>query len=260
VSLSGRVVDATDSSPVSGAAIFLKSPEGVRSGSFAGDATTDARGVFHLPEVGEGSWTVQATREGYATAERTVQVEGDASPGDLEIRLDPTEGVTVEALLASGLPPDRIRVAALDGAGHVVAAGVYPTGENGRTRVSNVPPGSWQLLVESIESAPVIVPAAVPGPSVRVVLPPAGQLRVQVPALAEHPAAATCVLTGPGGVYRAIAGDGSVRSEWDIDDGTRALDRVPAGVWQVTARAADGRSWSGTATVTPGGAAVVELR
>jgi protocatechuate 3,4-dioxygenase beta subunit len=259
-SLSGRVVDATDSSPVSGAAIVLKSPEGVRSGSYLGDATTDAHGVFHLPEIGEGSWTVQATREGYATAERTVQVEGDSPPGDVELRLDPTEGVTVEALLATGLPPDRIRVAALDGAGHPVAAGVYSTGENGRTRVSNVPPGSWQLLVESVESAPVTVPATVPGPAVRVILPPAGQLRIQVPALAEHPAAAKVVLTGAGGLYRAIAGDGSVRSEWDLDDGSRFLDRVPAGVWQVAARAADGRSWSGTATVTPGGVAVVELR
>jgi protocatechuate 3,4-dioxygenase beta subunit len=259
-SLSGRVLDATDSSPVPGATIVLKNPEGGRFGAYLGDATTDARGVFHIPEVGEGSWTLQATREGYATAERALQVEGDSPPGDVEIRLDPTEGVTVEALLATGQPPDRIRVAALDGAGRSVAAGVFPTGENGRTRVTNVPPGSWQLLVESVQSAPVTVPAAVPGPSVRVILPPAGQLQVQVPALAEHPAAAKVVLTGAGGPYRAIAGDGSVRSEWDLDAGSRSLDRVPAGVWQVTARAVDGRSWTGTATVTPGGAAVVELR
>ena len=258
-SLSGRVVDATDSSPVPGATILLKSPEGGRFGGIS-DATTDARGVFHLPEVGEGSWTVEATREGYAPAERTVQVEGDSPPGDVEIRLDPTEGVTVEALLASGLPPDRIRVAALDGAGRPVAAGVYPTGENGRTRVSNVPPGSWQLLVESGQSAPVTVPAAVPGPAVRVILPLAGQLHIQVPELAEHPAAAMVVLTGAGGLYRAIAGDGSVSAEWPLDAGGLSLDRIPPGVWQVTARAADGRSWSGTATVTPGGSAAVELR
>jgi hypothetical protein len=106
----------------------------------------------------------------------------------------------------------------------------------------------------------VTVTAAVPGPSVRVILPPAGQLRVQVPELAEHPAAANVVLTGAGGLYRAIAGDGSVSSEWALDAGSRFLDRVPPGVWQVTARTADGRSWSGTATVTPDGAAVVELR
>ncbi len=258
-SLSGRVVDATDSSPVSGAAILLKNPEGGRFGD-PGEATTDARGVFHIPEVGEGSWTVQATREGYATGERTVQVDGETPPGDVEIRLDPTEGVTVEALLPTGQPPDRIRVAALDGSGRAVAAGVFPTGENGRTRVSNVPPGTWQLLVDSIQSGPATVPAAVPGPAVRVVLPPAGQLSIRVPELAEHPAAAKVVLNGSGGPYRALSGDGTVRSEWDLDAGTRSLDRVPAGVWQVTARAADGRSWNGTATVTPGGAAVVELR
>jgi len=245
--------------PVPGAAILLKNPEAGRF-SDLGEATTDAHGVFHLPEVGEGSWTVQATREGYATGERTVQVDGETPPGDVEIRLDPTEGVTVEALLPTGQPPDRIRVAALDGAGRSVAAGVFPTGENGRTRVSNVPPGTWQLLVDSIQSGPATVPATVPGPAVRVVLPPAGQLSIQVPELADHPAAAKVALNDPGGPYRAISGDGTVRSEWDLDAGGRSLDRVPAGVWQVTARAADGRSWSGTATVTPGGAAVVELR
>lgn len=258
VSLSGRVVDATDSSPVAGAKIFLRAAEGF-PGSFFPDATTDARGVFQLAEVGEGSWTVQATREGYATAERKIEVESGSPPGDLEIRLDPTEGVTVEALLPTGRPPDRIRVAALDGGGQVVATGTFPTGENGRTRISNVPPGSWLLLVDSDQSATAMAAASVPGPAVQVVLPPAGRLQVQVPALADGPDA-KLVLSGTGGLYRTLDWSGAVRSEWDLEAGKWSFDRVPAGVWQVTARAADGRSWSGTATVTPGGAAVVELR
>ncbi|PYQ59191.1 MAG: hypothetical protein DMF53_19190, partial [Acidobacteria bacterium] len=91
-SLSGRVVDATDSSPVSGARIFVKSPDGADRFPFSSDATTDARGVFHLAEVEEGSWTVQAAKEGYAAGERKIEV-GDSPPGDVEIRLDPTEGV-----------------------------------------------------------------------------------------------------------------------------------------------------------------------
>ncbi len=258
-SLSGRVVDAADSSPVAGAAIALAGADIPYSGSFS-SATTDARGAFHLPEVSEGSWTVRANKEGYAAAERKVEVEGDSPPGDVEIRLEPTEGVTVEALLASGQPPDRIRVAALDGAGATVLVGGYPTGENGRTRIPNLPPGSWLLLVEAAQSGPATVAVSSPGPAARVILPPAGRIDLQVPALIERPAAAKAVLTGPGGPYRDIDGDGSVKAEWDLAAGRRTFDRVPAGTWQVVVQAADGRSWSGTAIVTPDGVAAVGLK
>lgn len=256
-SLSGRVIDAADSSPVSGARISLRSQ---RQGSLAPfeDATTDARGAFRLLEVGDGAWTVRATREGYAPAEREVRVDG--SPESLELRLEPTEGMTVEAVLATGQAPDRLQAAALDAGGKVVASGNYPTGENGRTRLSNVPPGSWQLVIGSDSSGTVTVPAVVPGPVIRVVLPPAGRLRIRVPALASGEVAGKVVLTGAGGLYRGFDWDGSVKSEWELESGGIVLPQVPTGVWQVTARAADGHSWSGTATVTPGGVAEVVLR
>jgi uncharacterized GH25 family protein len=256
-SLSGRVIDAADSSPVAGARISLRSQ---REGSPAPfeDATTDARGAFRLLEVGDGAWTVRASREGYAPAEREVRLDG--SPESLEFRLEPTEGMAVEALLPTGQAPERLQVAALDAGGKVVASGNYPTGENGRTRLSNVPPGSWQLVVGSDASAPVTVPATVPGPVVRVVLPPAGRLRIKVPALASGEVAAKVVLTGAGGLYRGFDWDGSVKSEWELESGEIVLPQVPTGVWQVTARAADGRSWSGTATVTPGGVAEVVVK
>jgi uncharacterized GH25 family protein len=256
-SLAGRVIDSSDGSPVSGADVTLQAG-GDRPPSF-NSITTDARGAFRVPEVGDGAWKLRATREGYAPAEREVRVDG-AAVDDVEIRLDPTQGITIDALLASGQPPDRIRVAAVDAAGRTVSTGTYPTGENGHTRVSEVPPGSWLLLVESDQAAPVTLQAAVPGPALRVLLPPAGQVRIQVPALAEDAATAKVVLTGPGGPYRAIDWDGTVKSEWELGNGGAAFSRVPAGVWQVVARTADGRSWSGTVTVTPGGVAEVALK
>ena len=78
-------------------------------------------------------------------AERTVQVDADSPPGDVEIRLEATEGVTVEALLATGQPPGRLRAAALDGNGAVVASGTYLSGENGRTAA--VPPAGVAQVV-----------------------------------------------------------------------------------------------------------------
>ncbi len=256
-SLAGRVIDAEDSSPVSGAAISLLASGDLPS-PFT-DVTTDARGAFRVPEVGDGAWKVRASRDGYAPEDREVRVDG--SPlDDLEIRLKPTQGVTVEALLSTGQPPERIRVAALDAGGGVVSTGVFPTGENGRTRISNVPPGAWLLLVASDQSAPVALPASVPGPALHAVLPPAGQVRVRIPALANDPTDAKVVLTGPGGPYRDFDWDGSVKSEWECRGGGTFLAHVPAGVWQAVGRAADGRSWSGTVTVTPGGAAEVGLK
>jgi hypothetical protein len=255
-SLSGRVVDASGGEPISGVRISLATGDDGPS-SFS-DVTTDARGAFRLIEVGDGAWKLRASREGYASAEREVRVDGSA-PDEIEIRLSPTEGVTVEALLASGQPPDRIQVAVLGPGGETVATGTYPTGENGRTRVSNVPPGSWRLLIESDQSAAITIAASVPGPAVRAILPPAGALRVKVPALTGDSTVVKVTLTGSGGPFQGFDWDGRVRSEWDLYRGEADFSRVPAGSWQVTARAPDGRTWTGTATVTPGGSAEVTL-
>ncbi|HVR98468.1 MAG TPA: carboxypeptidase regulatory-like domain-containing protein, partial [Thermoanaerobaculia bacterium] len=256
-SLAGRVVDALDSSPVSGVEVTLEPAEG-EPATFTDSLTTDARGTFRLPEVGDGAWKLKLAREGYAPAVRELRVDG--SPlDDLEIRLSPTEGIAIEAVLPSGRPPDRIQAAVLDASGKALSSGSYPVGEAGRARLASVPPGSWQVLVDSDQSAPVTVAVTVPGPAVRVTLPPAGTVRVQVPALTNDPAKAKVTLTGPGGTYRALGWNGTVDSEFDLYAGLTRM-RVPAGVWQVVARAVDGRSWSATATVTPGGVIEVILK
>ena len=224
---------------------------------FFPDVTTDARGTFRLLEVGGGAWKVKASREGYAPGEREIQVDGSEDQ-EVEIRLNPTAGLTVEALLPSGQRPDRIQVTVVGGDGRMVSTGAYPVGEEGRARISNVPPGSWQLLVESDQSATAAVAATVPGPVLRVVLPLAGQVQIRVPELAQSGVVAKVTLTGPGGFLR-VTEFGILASEWDLYQGQAFLSRVPAGSWQVGVRAPDGRSWTGTATVTPGGLAEISL-
>ena len=49
-------------------------------------------------------------------------------------------------------------------------------------RLSSVPPGSWELLVQASGSAVTGVQVQAPGASVPVTLPPATSLRVVVPA------------------------------------------------------------------------------
>ncbi len=256
-SLAGKVVDALDGSPLAGARVSLQNA-GDGPSPFD-DVVTDARGAFRLAEVGDGAWKLRAARDGYAPAERAVQVDG-TPPDEVEIRLDPTEGITVEATLASGQPPDRLQVAALDAAGKTVAGGTYPTGENGRTRLANLPAGSWQLLVASDQSAPVLVAATVPGPPLHVVLPAAGQLRVTVPALASDPATAHLTLLGAGGPFRDLDWNNTATSDLELYGGARTVGHVPAGPWQIVVSTTDGRSWKGSAAVTPGGTAEVTLK
>ena len=70
---------------------------------------------------------------------------------------------------------------------------------------------------------------------------------------------AKVTLTGPGGPLRVTEFGGVLISDWDLYQGRALLSRVPAGSWQVVVRAPDGRSWTGTATVTPGGLAEITL-
>ncbi|MEA2599989.1 MAG: hypothetical protein QOF89_981 [Acidobacteriota bacterium] len=259
-SLTGRVLDAADSSPVAGAEVTLEAM-GDRESRFHGVTTnTDSHGAFRVAEVADGTWKLRASHEGYSPAEKEVRIEGEDADG-VELSLSPTEGLTIEVVLPSGQVPERIRAGVLDPSGRTVVAGYYPVGENGRVRLSNVPPGSWQIFVDSDYAAPASVAATVPGPAVRVVLLPAGQVRVRVPALAKEETAATVSFLGSGGVaYQAFDFNEQISSQWDLFQGFRSFARIPAGTWQVTAKAADGRTFTGTAAVTPGGVVEVVLK
>ncbi|HSN89547.1 MAG TPA: carboxypeptidase-like regulatory domain-containing protein, partial [Thermoanaerobaculia bacterium] len=255
-SLAGRVLDASGAGPVAGAKVTLESPDG--RALILADTTSDSRGAFHLSEVSDGAWTLQVAKDGYASAREDVRIDGSPLE-DLEVRLQPTEGITVEARLANGRLPEQLRAAAFDANGRVVAQGDYPTGENGMTRLANVPAGSWQLLVETAESAPVTVSITSPGPVVPVVLLQPGQLRMSVPALKMNKVAATVTLTSPNGTPLRLLGWEGLKSQWTLRFGLLSLDRLPPGSWSIAVQAADGRTWTGTASVTPGGTAVVTL-
>jgi hypothetical protein len=256
-SLAGRVIDGADSSPVAGAEVTLEPADDRRA--LPTDVTTDSRGAFRLAEVTDGAWKLRASHDGYAPAEKEVRVEG-GDAGEVELSLSSTEGLTLEVALPSGQAPERIHAGVLDIAGNLVASGYYPVGENGRARLKNVPPGSWQLLVDSDSWAPVTLAASVPGPVLRVALPPAGRVRVKVPALARDGVIARVSLTGPGGAaYRTFDFSGRVTTEWNLNSGYAIFGRVPPGAWRVTARAVDGRTWTGTAAVVAGSEVEVTL-
>lgn len=258
--LTGRVVDSSDRSPVSGATVSLLAAEGDEDmGFFTPESRTDSEGVFRLPDVPEGSWRVRAVLAGYGPGEVDVRVDADSPPEELEIPLQVTEGVTLEVALSTGRWPRSVRTAVIDPAGRVVASSTYPTGENGRLRVASVAPGSWDLLLDADAAAPVVVPVTAPGHAGRVVLPLPGSLDLKVPALAESRVGAKVRLTDANGKpYRNAWQPG--RTDIDLHAGARKLERLAPGTWKIDVTADDGRTWSATATVTAGSTEPVTLQ
>ncbi|HET9229300.1 MAG TPA: carboxypeptidase regulatory-like domain-containing protein, partial [Thermoanaerobaculia bacterium] len=260
VSVSGRVVDAEDQSPIANAQILLMAAQQDESAPWQNtETTTDSRGSFRLRDVAEGSWRVRALMSGYAPEELEVQVDSDRSVDGLELSLEATEGLVVEVLLPSGRPPEIVHTAVFDATGRVVSMGSYPAGEDGRVRVASVAPGTWDLFLDADGSATVVVPVTAPGNAGRVVLQRPGALRLKVPGLAEARVAAKVTLTDAGGNLYRVPWGGQVRKEFELTEGMRRFDKLAPGQWTLSVAATDGRSWTGSATVAPGATAEVTL-
>ncbi len=93
-SLRGRVVDASSGQPLANAQVQLQSGQGFLNSR---GAITDPAGSFFLDNVARGSYQVTAQKEGYGHAVRDVTV-GDTAPDDLELKLAPSEGVTLRVV------------------------------------------------------------------------------------------------------------------------------------------------------------------
>lgn len=261
VTLTGRVVDSSDKQPLSGARVTLLPPRGGEAGGgsfFKPDVVTDARGVFRLSDVPGGSWRVQVVLDGYSPGEQSIEVDAGSAGEELEIALQATEGVTLQVVLASGRPPNYVRAAVLDPAGQVIAQGTYPAGEEGRLRLGIVPAGSWDLVLDADGSAPVTLPVTAPGHAGRVVLPLPGVLDLKVPALQNARVGARLTLTDQNGKpFRTAYGESL--TSFDLESGALKLQRLAPGTWKLDVKADDGRTWSGTATIVPGGTVTITL-
>jgi protocatechuate 3,4-dioxygenase beta subunit len=257
----GRVLDSTDRDPLAGVTVILTDPRQTARASLpTHTTTTDLDGSFLISSVADGEWRLSASKKGYAAYAAPVAVQFDKSVDDLEITMDATEGLTVEARLPNGTPPDELSVAVLDASGGALFGGSYTTGEGGRVRLSSVPPGGWELVVSAAGAATANLSAQAPGPPVAVQLQPATELRVDVPDLTGTGALATVRLRDSAGrPFRALGWTAQPRSQWRMEAGRIEFASLPPGSWTVTVETADGRSWSGTSVTTPGAAATLSL-
>jgi len=187
-------------------------------------------------------------------------VQNGSDVDGLQLSMDPTEGLTLEVRLPSGAPPDELTIAVLDPAGGSLLGGNYATGENGRVRLSSIPPGRWELVVAGAGSAATRVAAQAPGPTVPVALQPACALTVTVPELGAPSSVATVRLSGMDGrPFVALTWSAQPRSELRMTGGRIELSALPPGTWSVAVSTGDGRTWQGSVSTAPGAAAALTL-
>ena len=251
-SLRGRVFDATSGEPLGGVAITLERLDGHNGGQ----AQSNSRGEFRMGRLRQGRWRVLATKSGYGSGEATATVADGVA--NVEIQMTPTEGVTFEVVLESGLTVPAVQVAILDASGRRIHSGHYSV-ISGKVRISTLSPGRWDLVVQGGDSAATHFAVNAPGDQGRLVLPMGGNLRVRSSELEGVPMA-SITLTGPGGrPFVATAGAAFGPGEWMMNHGESLVPGLTPGVWSFTVRHG-GQSWSGSAPVAPGQTTEVSLQ
>jgi len=253
--VAGRITDSAERGPLAGVSLVLEPvveaerPQRLPTHT----ATTDLEGRFAIDSVADGSFRLTATRKGYAAAVRTVVVQGQRGEERLQIAMDPTEGLTLEVRAASGAAPAEVGVAVLDAAGVPWTSGQYPTGENGRVRLTTVPHGSWRLVVAAEGWATESLDVSVPGAAVPVTLGPPTVLGVRVPALTGTGSSATArVSDAAGRPFYFLDWNGAPRRDWRLFDGRARIDGLPPGDWSVAVTAGGNGNWSGRQTTASG--------
>ncbi|MCP3978090.1 MAG: hypothetical protein GY716_01995 [bacterium] len=261
VTVSGVIVDNADRQPLSGVAVTLTSPEAGQHGGFPTQvATSDLEGRFRLSNIANGNWRLSAKKKGYSAVNRDVLVQFDNDVDDVELKMDATEGVVVEVRMPSGMPASEARLAVLDHAGQDLLSGNYSTGENGRVRLTSVPPGNWELLAGAAGAATSSHSVQSPGAPVAIALPPATRLEVSVPELSGDGSIATVRIEDSSGrPFRTLGWGGKPQAEWRMSGGRIEFGSLPPGNWTVVVSGAGGKTWRGTQQTAPGTSPVLLL-
>ena len=119
-------------------------------------------------------------------------------------------------------------------------------------RITDVPAGAWELILDIAGSPLVSLPVTVPGHTGRVALPSPSALDLRVVPLLEEGITAKVRLTDENGQIFRVPGSGGVLSEFILHAGAGSFERIPAGTWKITVTAADGRIWTIDVSLPPG--------
>jgi hypothetical protein len=256
--VSGKVLDAASESPVPSAVVALRHIPGEEGPEFLMSDGSDAAGDFAVERVPPGHYRLTVQHEGYAPAERPVEVPNGSDLAGLEIRLQSTQGIDLAVHRASGGIPKLLHLRVLSPAGATVLAESRPVGSDGKVHLPSVPAGTWTLLAASSDGALTAVPLTVPGDPVQLTLPDAARLLVQALALQTTDAIAALSIQAAGGQpFQTLAMGGNLVQQWPLTAGHATIESLPAGSWVISATTHDGHTW--TAAVATDGRTDVQV-
>jgi len=251
--ITGNVYDAQDRSPLPGVTVSLLAGNANPDATSGGGSTTDSTGHFVIKNMNSGSWMLTAKKEGYASQNQPITIEENQEMSGIELLLQPTGGVTLEIRNSFGVFMESITIAVLNSAGQILSVGNYSSQGNGKFRISTIPSGTWELILSDYNSAQSSVMVTVPQQEpLKINLQAAAKLRVKVPALSADQSIAKMTLTGSDGrPYRSLRSwTGSIVTEFDVNSGETMMDMLPAGNWNISVIAPDGRRWQKEATTS----------
>ncbi len=252
--VAGRVLDAEEGSPLAGAELSLE-PVVESAGRTAFDraqATSDAEGRFALAEVAAGGYLLRAVHEGYAPAVMALAVEAGAAVPELELRLEASSGLRLRVRGPTGAPVTQLSFAVIDADGRTLVAGRRHADESGRVRLPSVPAGTFELLLAAPGAAVNRLTVDHRTSPVEIDLAAGCRLEVTVEELAADQLNGTLRLYTADGRPFITPRWGLALQEWQMTFGAHWVEALPAGSYTAEVTAADGRSWRGTARVTPG--------
>jgi len=275
--VAGRVTAAGDGGPVADALVTLGQVEGGAGGESGPEVSrhtvgTEAEGRFRFLRIAEGRYRVSVVRDGFAPYEGSLVMRAGTDVEGLDLALERSPGLVLVVRDGAGRPVPRVTVSFLDpidgtsvlrvgASGNGAAANTGGVSTDAGMTISSAPPGEWRLVVEGPDGALAETSARVPGPPLRVALPPVGAVEVRVPALLGRATRASLTLRRVDGLaYRRLdPSSGRVMEGVEVFDGQGAVTGVPPGAWSLRLVSPGGRVFTGTATVTAGGVARVVL-
>lgn len=224
--------------------------------SYPEGAQPRSDGTFDVGPLEEGRWLFRLEVPGHAPLEREVLIDG-ADVEDLVLAPEPTAGLVLRVVTARGQIPDfvslRFRSLTDD---HPTGGAEGATGGHRTSRYQpgdlvkyftdagptlhwdSAPQGRGLLWVKTryVETGPL--PVEIPGPELRVELPPRGKILVRAPHLTAAERQGAVVTVHPLG-----AAESAGRSR-PFGPGEGALRTVVPGTWEVEVETEDGRVWT----------------
>ncbi|HET8796354.1 MAG TPA: carboxypeptidase regulatory-like domain-containing protein, partial [Thermoanaerobaculia bacterium] len=245
-SVRGRVVDAANSRPLSGANITLRPASGLELFRGGTNAISDENGVFAVDSVPSGAYTIVAALDTYAAEPRQITV-GDTPLDNVELRLSKSDGLTLSLVDARDGRPLGGYAAVYDAQGRMIAdtSAPFVFGADPSTSALRVAaaPGSYIATVMAQNYAPQHV--RVSAPSTRTIpMTPGGRIEVT----SKHSESRLVQLIDANGIaYPRI---GPLPRKWALAPrGTTPLNSIAPGTYTLQLLGEDGVSIAAQTTV-----------